>query len=130
MKTLTAGIAAAALVGLASFAQAGQLLSPPLPTNSRINIAHVAACWVFNSGTSSVTPQVSLFSNNEMSADFDTCSGKPLAGGHTCIVSGRTPDDSFVACKVTASSVSKLRGSLEIREDTNAYKVLVGVELQ
>jgi hypothetical protein len=113
MRTLVAGTALAVFLGLASLAQAAQLLSPPLPTN--VNTS--ATCYIRNTGTTPVTVEVSLFSNNGLVVSFDNCNTAPLLAGHTCLVQvNDLPDSSYAACRVTASSVSKLLGTLEVRE--------------
>ena len=118
MRTYIAVTAFAVFLGLASLAQAAELLSPPLPANSRTNVGIAGTCRILNTGTSPVAVQVSLFSNNDFPGyDIDICNQAPLAGGHTCLVIvDPLPADSYVACKVTASNVSKLRGTLELWE--------------
>ena len=132
MKTYVAVTAFAVFLGLASLAQAAELLSPPLPTNSRPSIAIAGTCRILNTGTSPVAVQVSLFSNNAHTGyDIDTCNQAPLAGGHTCMVLvDHLPDESYAACKVTASNVSKLRGTIELWEDDKQFVVRVAEELQ
>lgn len=76
--------------------------------------------------------QVALFSNNAHTGhDIDNCNQAPLAGGQTCLVMvDHLPDDSYAACKVTASNVSKLRGTFDISEADGQYIVRVGEELK
>jgi hypothetical protein len=112
MRTYVAGAASAVLLGLASLAHGAALLSPPLPTG----VGTSGACHIRNTGTTPVTIQVSVFGNNTPVINFDLCSGAPLAAGRTCVVDVDLPDDSYVACSVTAPNVSKLRGTLEVRE--------------
>jgi hypothetical protein len=123
------GIAASALfLGLAGPAQAAQLLSGALPTA----VGSSGACYVRNTGTTKVTLQVKLFSNNGIVAAqyHDFCSGPPLAGGHTCVVLvDDLPDDSYVACSVTGNT-GKVRGTLEVRETSPTLRVLVSDELR
>lgn len=127
MRTLVTLAASAVLLGLAGPAQALQILSPPLPT--AINTS--GACYVRNTGTSAVTVQVSLFSNNGLIVSFDGCNGSPLAGGHTCVVLvNDLPDASYAACRVTAGTVAKLRGTFEVREINPVLRVLVAEELR
>src|SRR5262245_50519836 len=119
MKTHVAGTAFAVLVGLASLAQAGQLLSPPLPTPTReTNVTTYGACRIRNTGTKPLPVKVSLFGNNATVGDIDVCNGPALAAGHTCLVTAFLPDDSYVACKVTGD-VTTLRGTLELVEFPN-----------
>ena len=115
MKRYVAGTMFAVVLGIASLAQAGQLVSPPLPTHVRAtNVTTYGACRIRNTGSAPVNVKVSLFSNNANVTDIDVCNDGPLPGGHTCIVTAFLPDDSYVACKVTASNVSNLRGTLEL----------------
>ena len=46
MRTYVAVTAFAVFLGLASLAQAAQLLSPPLPINSRTNVGITGACRI------------------------------------------------------------------------------------
>ena len=127
MRTLVALAASAVLLGLAGPAQALQILSPPLPT--AINTS--GACYVRNTGTSAVAVQVSLFSNNGLIVSFNGCNGSPLAAGQTCVVLvNDLPDDSYAACRVTAGTVAKLRGTFEVREINPILRVLVAEELR
>jgi hypothetical protein len=85
MRTHIAAPAFAVLLGLASLAQAAQLLNPPLPINARTNVGITGACRILNTGTSPIAVQVSLFSNNEFpGCDVDTCHQAPLPGGQAC----------------------------------------------
>ena len=132
MKTYVPGTVCAILLGLASLAQAGQLVSPPLPTHPfRTNTTNEGVCRIRNTGTAPVTVTVSLFSNNGTAHLFDNCQGdggpRTLAGGESCVVLKSLPDDSFVACKVTAPNVTNLRGTLEV--DHN-YNTNVAVDLR
>jgi hypothetical protein len=131
MRTYVAVTAFAVFLGLASLAQAAQLLSPPLPIYSRTNVGITGACRILNTGTSPVSVQVSLFSNNEHTGyDYDTCHQAPLPGGQACyVIVYAMPADSYAACKVTASNVSKLRGTLEVWEDEWPITVRVAEEL-
>jgi hypothetical protein len=57
----------------------------------------------------------------------------PLPGGHTCLVLvDDLPDDSYFACKVTASNVTKLRGTVELAEGFGGLgvRVLAAEELR
>ena len=124
MKTYVAGAAFAMLLGLAGLAQAGQLVSPPLPTHPfATNHSNEGTCRVRNVGTAPVTVTVSLFSNNATVPIVDFCQGdgdpKTLAGGESCFVQVFMPDDSFAGCIVTASNVTNLRATLEIDENFN-----------
>lgn len=128
MKTSVALTAFVLLFGLASAVQAAQLVSSPLPTS----IGTSGACYVRNSGATAVLiTEVSLFSNNGLIVSFDNCSGVSLAAGHTCVVLvNDLPDDSYAACRVTAGTVGKLRGTLEVREEFPTKRVLVSEELR
>ena len=100
MKTYVAGTVIAVLIGLAGLAQAAKLLSPPLPTN----VNTTGMCYIRNSGTTPVSVQVSLFSNNSPVVTFDNCNGAPLLAGHICQVEVDLPDSSYAACSVTAGT--------------------------
>jgi len=147
MKTYVAGTVCAVLLGVASLAQAGQLLSPPYSVKTRgSNIGTKAACVIRNTGTEPATVTVSLITNNNDAVGiFDFCkqNGKPrkLAGGETCLVSaelsggpfGLNADlvspGSYVACKVTASNVTNLRGTLELAESpSHGFDVYLGMD--
>ena len=132
MRPSVAVTAFTVFVGLASLAQAAQLLSPPLPTNGRINIAIAGACRILNIGTTPVTVQVALVSNNAHTGyDIDTCNQAPLAGGQSCLVLvDDLPDDSYAACTVTADTVTKLRGTLELWEDDKQFIVRAAEDLR
>jgi len=132
MKTYVAGTVSAVLLGLASLAQAGQLVSPPLPTHPfRTNTSSEGLCRIRNTGTTPVKVTVSMLSNNGMVHLFDNCQGdggpRTLAAGQSCSVMKQLPDDSFVACKVTAPDVTKLRGTLEVDHNFNTN---VAVDLE
>ena len=59
MKTYVAGTVCAVLLGVASLAQAGQLLSPPYSVKTRgSNIGTKAACVIRNTGTEPATMTV------------------------------------------------------------------------
>jgi len=147
MKTYVAGTVCAVLLGVASLAQAGQLLSPPYAVKTRgNNVGTKAACVIRNTGTESATVTVSLITNNNDAVGiFDFCkkNGQPrkLAGGETCLVSaelsggpnGLNADavspGSYVACKVTAPNVTNLRGTLELAESpSHGFDVYLGVD--
>ena len=147
MKTYVAGSVCAALLGLASLAQAAQLISPPYALKPRGSggTGTKAACVIRNSGAVPVTVNVSLVTNFDAIGIFDFCkeSGKPrtLAGGETCLVSaelsegeqGLTADagslGSYVACKVTAPNVTNLRGTLELAESpSHGFDVYLAVD--
>src|SRR5262245_567090 len=131
MMRSVAALAAVVVLGLASFAQAAQLLSPPLPTPSRgTNIGTLGACRVRNVGTTPVTVTVAVFSNNGVVTTFDTCNTAALAAGKSCSVAANLPEDSFVSCRVTAASVSNLRGTLELSEVTSRHDVFAAEDLQ
>jgi len=121
----------AVLLGLANFAHAGQLLSPPLTTHVRAtNVTTIGACRVLNSGTKPLTLTVSVFSNNAVVPDFDTCKGAPLAAGHSCVVAVFLPDDSFAACKVIGD-IANVRGTLELTESpSHIFEIFAAVDLQ
>jgi hypothetical protein len=124
MKTYLAASAVALLVGLGSFAQAAQLASPPIPTHPfATNHSNEGTCRIRNVGTKPVTVTVSLFSNNATVPLLDFCQGdgdpRTLTAGQSCYVQVFTPDDSFIGCTVTASSVKDLRGTLELDENFN-----------
>src|SRR5262249_20229390 len=66
MKTYTAGAVLAVLLGFSSLAQAGQLLSPPLPTRTReTNVTTRGTCRIFNTGTKALSVKVAVISNND-----------------------------------------------------------------
>ena len=124
MKTSVAATAVALLVGLGSFAGAAQLASPPIPTHPfATNHSNEATCRIRNVGTRPVTVTVSMFSNNATVPIVDFCQGDgdplTLTAGQSCFVQVFTPDDSFIGCTVTASSVKDLRGTLELDENFN-----------
>ena len=65
MRTYVAGTVCAVLLGVASLAQAGQLLSPPYSVNTRgSNVGTKAACVIRNTGNEPATVSVSLITNN------------------------------------------------------------------
>ncbi len=101
----------AVLMGLVSVARAADLLSRPLPAGGGTS----AACHIRNTGTTSIPIQVRVFSNNAPVVTSDSCNDAPLAGGRACQVVVDLPDSSYAACSVTAMTVRKLRGTLEIR---------------
>ena len=72
---------------------------------------------------------VSLFSNNGVVVAQDLCDGKPLPAGQSCNVAAFLPDDSFVACRVTAANVVNLRGVLELSEVTSEHDVFLAEDL-
>ena len=116
MRTYVAGTVFAVLLGFGGLAQAGQLLSPPLPTHVReTNVTTYGVCRILNTGTKPLPVQVSMISNNANVVDIDVCNGPKLAPGHTCIVTAYLPDESYVACKVTGD-VANLRGTLELSD--------------
>ena len=147
MRTFVAGTVCAILLGVASLAQAGQLISPPYSVKTRgNNVGTKAACVIRNTGTEPATVSVSLITNNnDADGIFDFCkqNGKPrtLAGGETCLVSadlslgpaGLNTDvvspGSYVACKVTAPNVTNLRGTLELAESpSHGFDVYLGID--
>ena len=145
MRKCAALIAAALVLGLASFAEAAQLLSPPyfLKTRASGGVGTQAACVIRNAGTTPVTVSVSLVVNQEATPIFDFChvNGNPLAlaAGATCLVSailsegevGLTDNSggSYVACKVTANNVTNLRGTLELAETpSHGFDVYLAVD--
>jgi hypothetical protein len=143
---LVVGTAGAVLFGVASLAQAGQLLSPPYFVKTEAsNLGSKAACVIWNAGTAPVTVNVSLLSNNDVVPIFDFCTanGKPrtLAGGETCLVSGdllngqngltaaSSRPDTFVACKVNAPNVTNLRGTLQLADSpSHGFDVYLAVD--
>ena len=147
MRTYVAGTVCAVLLGVASLAQAGQLLSPPYSVKTRgSNVGTKAACVIRNTGTEAATVSVSLITNNNDAVGiFDFCkqNGQPrkLAGGETCLVSAElsggpnglnadavTPG-SYVACKVTAPNVTNLRGTLELADSpSHGFDVYLAVD--
>jgi hypothetical protein len=131
MKTFGAVTALAMLAGLTSFAQAADLISAPLPTHVReTNVTTYGACRVHNNGTTAMDITVSLFSNNANVTHIDNCNAQPLAAGRSCVVTAWLPDDSYVACKLTAGNVSKLRGTLELRQTNDFYRVFMAQDLE
>ena len=131
MRTYAAGTVFAVLLGLASLAQAGQLLSPPYAVTTRASngVGTKAACVIRN--TESAAVKVSLLTSIESVGIFDFCNGHTLLGGQTCLVSAEIFQDlgqtSYVACKVTAPNVTNLRGTLEVQHNFNSD---VGVDLR
>lgn len=124
MKTYVIAGVVALLVAGGDLASAAQLASPPIPTHPfATNHSNEATCRVRNVGARPVTVNVSLFSNNATVAIVDFCQGdgdpRTLTAGQSCFVQVFTPDDSFVGCTVTASSVRDLRGTLELDENFN-----------
>jgi hypothetical protein len=147
MRTYVAGTVCAVLLGLASLAQAAQLLSPPYALKPRGGggVGTKAACVIRNAGTAPVTVSVSLITNFDAIGIFDFCkvNGQPrtLTGGATCLVSADLSEGdigltgnassfgSFVACKVTAPNVSNLRGTLELAESpSHGFDVYLAVD--
>jgi hypothetical protein len=128
MKTTFVLCCAAALVLVATAAYAAQLLSPVLWTG----IDTSAGCYIRNTGTSAVPVSVSLFSNQPgFGPDFDNCNGGPLGAGKTCVLlSFDLPDDSYVGCSVNGDKVSRIRGTLELRQTTPILKVIASEELR
>jgi hypothetical protein len=133
MKTFAVGTAFAVVLGLAGLVEAAQLLSPPLPTG----VGTSGSCFIRNTGASSINVQVSIVSNNGSVLVFDGCYDAPLRAGRTCQVLVDLPDASYAACSVTAATVSKLRGTFEIRGPyptpgfpSGLLRVLVAEELQ
>jgi hypothetical protein len=127
MRKLVALVLPAVVLGSSGVAQAEKLVSPPFGTH----ILTSAACYIRNTGTTSVTISASLFGNNALVIDTDTCNGNNgvLGPGQTCvIIDTDLPDDSFVACSVTAGTVGKLRGTLEIRETIDAVLRVIAAE--
>jgi len=124
MKTYVATAAAVLLFGLGGTARAAQLASPPLPTHPfATNHSNEGTCRVLNVGNQPVTVTVAMLSNNASVPFIDSCQGdgdpRTLAAGESCFVQVFTPDDSFIGCTVTASSVKNLRGTLELDENFN-----------
>ena len=144
MKPVAVGAVCAVFLGIACHAQAAQLLSPPYFVKTRAsNVGTKAACVVRNTGTTPVTVNVSLLANHDVIPIFDFCkvNGQPraLAGGETCLVSaglssgdvGLTSDEggSRVACRVTAGSVSKLRGTLQLADSpSHGFDVYLAID--
>jgi hypothetical protein len=147
MRTYVAGIVCAILLGLASLAQAAQLLSPPYALKPRGGggAGTKAECVIRNAGAVPVTVNVSLLTNFDSVGIFDFCkvNGKPraLAAGETCLVSAELSEGetgltanastfgSFVACKVTAPNVTNLRGTLELAESpSHGFDVYLAVD--
>ena len=126
MRTSVALIVSAVLLGFTGHAHAARLLSAPLPTNTNTS----GGCYIRNTGTTAVAVEVSLFSNNGLVVTFDGCNAAPLLAGRTCVVLASLPDDSYAACSVSAGSVAKLRGTLEVREENPFPKTLVSEDLR
>ena len=125
MRTFVALLSSAVLLGLTGLAQAEKLVSPPFPTQ----LFTSGACYVRNTGTTPVSVQVSLFSNNGLIVSTDTCNDNPLAAGETCVILvNDLPDDSFAACSLTAGTVAKLRGTFEIRENIGGVLRVIAAE--
>ncbi|PWU22168.1 MAG: hypothetical protein C5B48_10535 [Candidatus Rokuibacteriota bacterium] len=149
MRRCVAAIACAVFLGVASLAQAAQLLSPPYAIKTRgNNVGTKAACVIRNAGTTPVTVTVSLLANNDTVGIFDFCkdNGQPrtLAGGESCLVSAdlleggngltagltATPGGgSYVACRVTAPTVANLRGTLELADSpSHGFDVYLAID--
>ncbi len=135
MRTYVAGTVCAVLLGLASLAEAAQLLSPPyaVTTMASNGVGTKGACVIRNTGTTPVTVNVSLLSNIETAGIFDFCNGHPLGGGQTCLVSAELFQElgtsTYVVCKVTAPSVTNLRGTLELAESpSHGFDVYLGID--
>src|SRR5262245_53623314 len=129
MKTYTPGAVLAVLLGFSSLAQAGQLLSPPLPTRTReTNVTTRGTCRIFNTGTRALSVKVAVISNNDNVLDIDSCNTAPLGAGHSCIVAAHLPDDSYAACKLTGD-VATIRGTFELSEEPG-FETFVAVDLQ
>ena len=72
MRVYVAGTVFAVLLGLGGLAQAGQLLSPPLPTHVReTNVTTYGVCRILNTGAKALPVQVSMISNNDNIIDID-----------------------------------------------------------
>jgi hypothetical protein len=131
MRTCVVVTVCTAVLAFAGLAQAAQLLSPGLPIRVReTNVDTLGACRVRNVGTVPVTMTVSLFSNNAVVVAQDTCNGKALPAGQSCDVAAFLPDDSFVACRVTAGNVANIRGTLELSEVTSEHDVFLAEDLR
>jgi hypothetical protein len=127
MKAFTAIAAALALLATAGVAYAAQLVSAPVATG--VNSA--GACYVRNIGNKPVPVSVSIFSPFAVTVSFDNCNGTPLAAGRTCVVLvNQLPGNTFVSCAAIAASVGKLRGTMEVRETTPVFRVLVAEDLR
>jgi len=135
MRIYTAGTVFAVVLGLASLAQAAQLLSPPYAVTTRASngVGTKAACVIRNTGTESAAVKVSLLTSVESVGIFDFCNGHTLGGGQTCLVSAEIFQDlgktSYVACKVTAPNIINLRGTLEFAESpSHGFDVYLAVD--
>ena len=145
MKAYVAGTVCAVVLGHATLAHAAQLLSPPYAIKTRgDNLGTKAACVIRNAGTVPVTVTVSLLANNDTTPIFDFChvNGNPktLAAGETCLVSAdllegdaglvaSSGGGSYVACKVTATNVTNLRGTLELADSpSHGFDVYLAVD--
>jgi hypothetical protein len=131
MKTFMAGAIVAIVIGTTgtAHAQVQKIVSPPFPTD----VGTDGACYVRNTGTTAISVDVTIHSNNGVVVFFSNCDDGPLAGGRTCVVLAGLPDSSYAACNATAESVGKLRGTFEVRETPSivnpALRVLVAGDL-
>jgi hypothetical protein len=120
MKAYATLTAAACLVGLTSLCQAGQIVSPALPTDTNT----AGACYIRNLQSTPISLQVQLFQSStfDIPPTFENCNTAPLAAGRTCVVLvNDLPDGVHFACSATASSVldkhlrKRVRGTVELR---------------
>jgi hypothetical protein len=131
MKLHATMLAAATLVGMASAAQAGQTIASP---TFRTGVDNGGACYVRNVGRVPVSVQVKISQNfgADLLPSFQSCNQAPLAPGRTCVaLVADLPDDVTFACSATASGSAKyLRGTLELRDLSPVFKVLVAGDLE
>jgi hypothetical protein len=109
-------------------AQQPRIASPPLPVFQD----NTLACYIRNTGTKAlaVSVEVIVTDTTRLGPVLDSCNGGPLGPGQTCVQLFAIQTPKFVTCTATAESVSKLRGTLEIRETTPTLRVLVSEELR
>jgi len=133
MKVNTLLATAAALLGSASLAYAGQtIISPALETGSNT----AGACYVRNIGKTPISLQVTALENltpGFIPADFQNCNDAPLAGGHSCVLLvNNLPDDVTFECSAAVSgNVKNVRASAEVRAIlTGGLQVIAAQDLR
>jgi hypothetical protein len=129
MKKACAATCALILFAFAPVVTAQQrLASPPLPVTE----GNTLACYVRNTGTRAVAVTVAVIvaDTEPLVPEFDSCNAGPVGAGQTCVLLFPSQSSKFVACTARAESVSRLRGTLEVRETTPTLRVLVSEELR
>jgi hypothetical protein len=129
MKKTFVSTCALILFGFAGVASAQQrIASPPVLALT----ANTLACYVRNTGTKALAISVEVVEGDAdtLVPTFDSCNVGPLGAGQSCVLLFGSQVPRFVTCAATAESVSKLRGTLEVRETTPTLRVLVSEELR